>query len=50
MIHKFFHIPANIISGRLVDRIRRKSLTILGVASDGFSILLYSIAQDPYFL
>jgi len=45
-----FHIPANIISGRLVDKIGRKVLIAIGVALDGFSILLYSLARDPYFL
>ncbi|MFW9894995.1 MAG: MFS transporter [Candidatus Thorarchaeota archaeon] len=49
-VYSMVHIPANIISGRLVDRIGRKTLIALGVALDGFSILLYSFAQDPYFL
>ena len=44
------HIPANIIAGRLVDKIGRKVLIAIGIVLDGFSILLYSLAQDPYFL
>jgi len=49
-VYSMVHIPSNIISGRLVDRIGRKSLIAIGIALDGFSILLYSLARDPYFL
>ncbi|MFX0059843.1 MAG: MFS transporter, partial [Candidatus Heimdallarchaeota archaeon] len=49
-VYSMVHIPSNIISGRLVDKIGRKSLIAIGIALDGFSILLYSLAQDPYFL
>lgn len=49
-VYSMVHIPANIISGRLVDRIGRKTLIAVGIALDGISILLYSISQDPYFL
>lgn len=49
-IYSMVHIPANIISGRLVDKIGRKRLIAIGIFLDGISILLYSFAQDPYFL
>lgn len=49
-VYSMVHIPSNIISGRLVDRLGRKSLIAIGVVLDGVSILLYSLAQDPYFL
>jgi len=49
-VYSMFHIPSNIISGRLVDKIGRKTLIAVGVMLDGFSILLYSLARDPYFL
>ncbi|MHA2036348.1 MAG: MFS transporter [Promethearchaeota archaeon] len=48
--YSMVHIPANIISGRLVDKVGRKVLIAVGIALDGVSILLYSLAQDPYFL
>ncbi|MFX0038863.1 MAG: MFS transporter [Promethearchaeota archaeon] len=48
--YSIVHIPSNIISGRLVDKIGRKVLISTGVILDGFSILLYSLAQDAYFL
>ncbi|MFX1326741.1 MAG: MFS transporter [Promethearchaeota archaeon] len=49
-VYSIVHIPSNIISGRLVDKIGRKVLISVGVILDGFSILLYSLAQNPYFL
>ncbi|MFX0141530.1 MAG: MFS transporter [Candidatus Hodarchaeota archaeon] len=49
-VYSMVHIPSNIISGRLVDKIGRKRLIAIGVMLDGVSILLYSLAQDPYFL
>ncbi|MFW9783527.1 MAG: MFS transporter, partial [Candidatus Heimdallarchaeota archaeon] len=49
-VYSMVHIPANIISGRFVDKIGRKVLIAIGVALDGLSILLYSLARDPYFL
>lgn len=49
-VYSMVHIPSNIISGRLVDKIGRKSLIAIGIFLDGFSILLYSLARDPYFL
>ena len=48
--YSMVHIPANILSGRLVDKLGRKKLIAIGVVLDGISILLYSLAQDPYFL
>ncbi len=48
--YSMVHIPANIISGRLVDKFGRKVLITIGIVLDGISILLYSLAQDPYFL
>ncbi|GAG24835.1 unnamed protein product, partial [marine sediment metagenome] len=44
------HIPSNIIFGRLVDKIGRNRLISIGVFLDGISMLLYAIAQDPFFL
>lgn len=49
-VYSMVHIPSNIISGRLVDKFGRKTLIAIGVTLDGFSILLYSLAKDPYFL
>ncbi|MFX0012342.1 MAG: MFS transporter [Candidatus Hermodarchaeota archaeon] len=49
-VYSMVHIPSNIIFGRLVDRIGRKTLISIGVMIDGLSMFLYSIAQDPMFL
>jgi MFS family permease len=49
-VYSMVHIPANIISGRIVDKVGRKTLIAVGICLDGFSILLYSFARDPYFL
>ncbi|MFX0074069.1 MAG: MFS transporter [Candidatus Hermodarchaeota archaeon] len=49
-VYSMVHIPSNIIFGRLVDRIGRKTLISVGVMLDGLSMLLYSLAQDPAFL
>jgi len=49
-VYSMVHIPANIIFGRLVDKIGRKRLISIGVMLDGLSMLLYAIAQDPLFL
>ncbi|MHA2399060.1 MAG: MFS transporter [Promethearchaeota archaeon] len=48
--YSMVHIPSNIIAGRFVDKIGRKTLIAVGIALDGVSILLYSLARDPYFL
>ncbi|MFW9951656.1 MAG: MFS transporter [Candidatus Thorarchaeota archaeon] len=49
-VYSIVHIPSNIIAGRLVDKIGRKVLIAMGIILDGISILLYSVAPDPYFL
>jgi MFS family permease len=49
-VYSIVHIPSNIISGRLIDKVGRKTLITIGIILDGSSILLYSLAQDPYFL
>jgi len=49
-VYSMVHIPANIISGRIVDKVGRKVLIAVGIFLDGFSILLYALARDPYFL
>lgn len=48
--YSMVHIPSNIISGRLVDKLGRKLLISIGIILDGFSILLYSFATNPFFL
>ncbi|MHA2006742.1 MAG: MFS transporter [Promethearchaeota archaeon] len=49
-VYSMVHIPSNIIAGRFVDKIGRKRLIAIGILLDGISILLYSLARDPYFL
>jgi len=49
-IYSMVHIPSNLIFGRLVDKFGRKRLIAFGVFLDGVSMLLYALAQDPYFL
>ena len=49
-IYSMVHIPANLIFGRLVDKFGRNRLIAFGVFLDGVSMLLYALAQDPYFL
>ena len=49
-IYSMVHIPSNLIFGRLVDKFGRKRLIAFGIFLDGVSMLLYALAQDPYFL
>ena len=49
-IYSMVHIPSNLIFGRLVDKFGRKRLIAFGVFLDGLSMLLYALAQDPFFL
>jgi len=49
-IYSMVHIPSNLIFGRLVDKFGRKRLIAFGVFLDGVSLLLYALAQDPFFL
>ena len=49
-IYSMVHIPSNLIFGRLVDKFGRKKLIAFGVFLDGVSMLLYGLAQDPFFL
>jgi MFS family permease len=49
-VYSMVHIPSNIIFGRLVDRLGRKTLISIGVFLDGLSLLLYALAQNPLFL
>ena len=49
-VYSMVHIPANIVFGRLVDKIGRKTLISIGIMLDGVSMLLYAVAQDPLFL
>ncbi len=49
-IYSMVHIPSNLIFGRLVDKFGRKRLIAFGVFLDGLSLLLYAIAQNPFFL
>lgn len=49
-IYSMVHIPSNIIFGRLVDKIGRKTLIVFGIFLDGLSMLLYALAQDANFL
>jgi len=49
-IYSMVHIPSNLIFGRLVDKFGRKKLIAFGVLLDGLSLLLYALAQNPFFL
>ncbi|MHA1319283.1 MAG: MFS transporter [Promethearchaeota archaeon] len=49
-IYSMVHIPSNLIFGRFVDRFGRKRLIAFGIFLDGVSLLLYALAQNPYFL
>ncbi len=49
-IYSMVHIPSNLIFGRLVDKFGRKRLIAFGIFLDSVSMLLYALAQDPFFL
>jgi len=49
-IYSMVHIPSNLIFGRLVDKFGRKKLIAFGIFLDGVSLLLYALAQNPFFL
>ena len=49
-IYSMVHIPSNLIFGRLVDKFGRKKFIAFGVLLDGLSLLLYALAQNPFFL
>ncbi|UCD93132.1 MAG: MFS transporter, partial [Methanobacteriota archaeon] len=46
-MYSIVHIPANIILGRLADKIGRKKPLIIGLSLDAISVFLYSLAQSP---
>ena len=49
-IYSMVHIPSNLIFGRLVDKFGRKKFIAFGILLDGLSLLLYAVAQNPFFL
>jgi MFS family permease len=49
-MYSIVHVPANIIMGRLADKIGRKNPLIFGLSWDAFSVFLYSLASNPILL
>ncbi len=49
-MYSIVHIPANIILGRLADKIGRKIPLMIGLSLDAISVFLYSLAQNPVHL
>jgi len=49
-IYAMVHIPSDIILGRVIDKIGRKTFLIIGLFFDGFSMLLYFFANNFQFL
>ena len=49
-VYALVHIPSDIILGRVIDKIGRKKLLIIGLFFDGFSMLLYFFANNFTFL
>ncbi|MEE9223996.1 MAG: MFS transporter [Thermoplasmata archaeon] len=47
-MYSIVHIPANIIFGRLADKIGLRNPLIIGLAWDAVSVFLYSVAADPF--
>jgi MFS family permease len=45
--YSFVHIPANIVFGRLADRIGRKRPLVYGLLWDAVSLALYAVASSP---
>jgi MFS family permease len=47
-MYSIVHIPANIIFGRLADKIGLRYPFIIGLTWDAVSVLLYTVAANPY--
>lgn len=46
-MYSIVHIPANIVFGRLADKIGRRNPFIFGLFWDAFSVFLYAFATNP---
>ncbi|MCK4443054.1 MAG: MFS transporter, partial [Thermoplasmata archaeon] len=49
-MYSIVHIPANIVFGRLADKIGLRNPFILGLSWDAVSVFMYSFATSPYHL
>jgi MFS family permease len=47
-MYSIVHIPANIVFGRLADKIGLKNPFIIGLTWDAVSVFLYSVAATPF--
>ena len=47
-MYSIVHIPANIVFGRLADKIGLRSPFIIGLTWDAVSVFLYTVAADPF--
>ncbi len=47
-MYSIVHIPANIVFGRLADKIGLRFPFIIGLTWDAVSVLLYTVAADPF--
>jgi MFS family permease len=47
-MYSIVHIPANIVFGRLADKIGLRNPFIIGLFWDAVSVLLYTLATDPF--
>lgn len=47
-MYSIVHIPANIVFGRLADKIGLRYPFIIGLTWDAVSVLLYTVAADPF--
>ncbi|MFQ6128807.1 MAG: MFS transporter [Thermoplasmata archaeon] len=49
-MYSIVHVPANIVLGRLADKIGRRNPLVFGLLWDAFSVFLYSLARNPIHL
>jgi DHA1 family multidrug resistance protein-like MFS transporter len=47
-MYSIVHIPANIVFGRLADKIGLRNPFIIGLTWDAVSVFLYSVAANPF--
>ena len=49
-MYSIIHVPANIVLGRIADKIGRRIPFIAGLTWDAFSVFLYTLAANPWHL
>lgn len=49
-IYSIIHIPSNVISGRIADKIGRKTTLLIGLTLDATAMILYALSSNPVML